>query len=218
MARRFIEGLPCAGKSLLTKRIKSMGGSVVHELGRIIPSNNFPGNGGNVAEVLEIDDWFIQKEGERLTSSDTAYFDRSYLTHLAYAYAYGRYKGIPSLEATVQKYSQALNDNRLVMPEGIIYLEISPEESIQRQAIRIKMGSKALDNFWSDKSFLNDIEYAYQRLFDSIDNVCLLQLSGELSTEEKYAQVSAVAENHKNGESTIDLAHYVKRLHERADG
>lgn len=216
MERAFIEGLPCAGKSTLAKYIEYKGGSVIHELGRVIPPGEFPGNGATVEEVLRIDDWFIEKEHLR-TSQNSGYFDRSYLTHLAYAYAYGKYKDIPTLGKTTDKYKRAIDTGLLPVPEQIIYIDIRPEESVLRQDVRVKLGHKALDPFWHDTCFLSDMKNAYETLLTTADGVDIEVVDALLATEDKYARCTSPGQSPTAAEhqKSIDLTLYVNLLERR---
>ena len=211
----YVEWLPCAWKSLLIKQLEKNKENVVHELWRVLSKNEFPWNGKNVDEINAIDRWFIDKESKRYEGVDLSgkniYFDRSFLTHLAYAYAYSRFMNIPSLKNTVKSYENALNDGKLIVPDTIINISISSEISIQRQEEKMNINpSKALPFFWRDKKFLDDLFYAYSKLYESYD-WRLIDIDGRLATEEKLEQVMNLSNVFSWG-SDLDLEAYLSKI------
>lgn len=205
--RIFIEGLPCAGKSLLTKELEAKGQRVVHELGRVLPKDSFPGDGKNIEEIKKINSWFIDKEQKRLLKNQHAYFDRSFFTHLVYAYAYEKYSGIKSFQETVDQYQDSLNQQELVLPEKVIYLDENPETSIQRQEFKILIGRTALASFWRDKTFLKNTLIAYDSLFENLSGIDLIKIDADLSTEEKILSLYEKPQETINNKS-IDLVRF----------
>ncbi len=177
MSRLFLEGLPGAGKSTALNIIAEHNVPVVQELGLTLGPDGFPGNGQTIEEILEIDDWFIGQE-ERRTQVSEGVYDRSYFTHLTYAYGYGRYTELQSLEPTVEKYRRAVALGRLAIPTAIAYIDVEPELSIERQEKRIRSGVPPLDSFWMDKSFLSDLRDAYECLFQSCESIPVLRQDG----------------------------------------
>lgn len=73
----FIEGLPCAGKSLLVNALAEQGDSVCFELGKVLSREDFPGNGKSLDEVERINNWFISREAERMNDNKLTFYDRS---------------------------------------------------------------------------------------------------------------------------------------------
>ncbi|HOI18646.1 MAG TPA: hypothetical protein PLX15_02170 [Candidatus Woesearchaeota archaeon] len=190
MTRIFIEGLPATGKSTLLYLLERQKYRVVHELGHVLPPNAFPGDGLNLEHMLSINDWFIAPESERFVDDKQTIYDRSFLTHLSYAYAYSRYSGIDGFAPTMAQYALALAQERLFLPDTLIYLNISPEESINRQRIRIQNGEEPpLPSFWRDTNFLHDLKRADYALFDSMQGIKIVCLDATLSTEEKYSLI-----------------------------
>lgn len=55
-------------------------------------------------KLKKIDNWFINKEEWRMSDLSKRFFDRSYLTHLSYAYAYSNWISLPSFKLTVNRY------------------------------------------------------------------------------------------------------------------
>lgn len=205
----FIEGLPCAGKSLLTKYLELKGEHTVPELGRVIKKEEFPGDGENKTEIEKIDEWFIIKETERFRKNSSGIFDRSYFTHLSYAYAYTRYKQIDSFSTTVQKYARAISQGELLLPDIIIYIDIDPLTSILRQNKKIdKSAPKALANFWRKESFLKDMSLAYFNIFKVAKNILILKIDGHQSTEEKYLSIQEKLDCLREGK-ILDLHKYL---------
>ena len=211
----YVEWLPCAGKSLLIKALEKNKCEVVHELWRVLDKKDFPWNWKSLEEIKNIDNWFIDKEWNRYiwlpSSSKNVYFDRSFLTHLTYAYAYSRFMNIPSFKDTVLKYKQAIDDGYLLSPDVIINIKVPSDISIQRQNGKIAQDpNKALPYFWRNKQFLNDLLYAYSKLYESyIWN--FIELDGKLTTEEKLAQVlNAPVIN--PWKSKIDLDYYLTKM------
>ena len=182
MTKVFLEGLPGAGKTTTSKILREERIPVARDFGLANGAEDYPGNGTTVDEILAIDDWFINKESERMRS-DSGIFDRSYLGNLTYAYAYGRYKGLDSLKPTIKKYEQAIAVGRLALPEGIVYIDIDPELSIERQYKRVGEGVPLLDDFWRDKYFLQDLRDSHTALFNSFTNIPTLILDGETESE-----------------------------------
>lgn len=178
MSKIFLEGLPGAGKSSALEIIAAEGIPVMRELGLMLGLDAFPGNGSSVSEILAIDDWFINQEAERMQREDSV-FDRSYFSHLTYAYGYGRYMGLHSLEPTVKKYEQAITMGKLTVPDAVVYIDIEPELSIERQHKRASMGVPLLDDFWMDKFFLQDLRDSYAELFNACTGIDVLVQNGE---------------------------------------
>ncbi|WP_017891785.1 AAA family ATPase [Serratia sp. S4] len=186
----FIEGLPCAGKSLLVNALAEQGDSVCFELGKVLSREDFPGNGKSLDEVERINNWFISREAERMNDNKLIFYDRSYFTHLCYAYAYSRWASLDIFESTVRMYADKIADGSLPKPECVIYVDISSVESIVRQKKKIANRiTKGLPEFWRCESFLNDTLYAYQHLFTSIIGIPLLVIDAKLKTEEKVSQL-----------------------------
>lgn len=189
----YVEWLPCAGKSLLVKDLEKNRCKVVHELWRVLAKEDFPWNWKNLEEIRNIDNRFIDKEWKRYiwipSSFENVYFDRSFLTHLTYAYAYSKFMNIPSFKGTVIKYKEAIEDGVLISPDVIINVNVPSDISIQRQNEKIALNpNKALPYFWRNKQFLNDVLYAYSKLFESYEWK-IIELDGKLTTEEKLSQV-----------------------------
>lgn len=211
MARKFIEGLPCAGKSTLIKRLETDNEHIVHELGRVIPANEFPGNGSSCQEIKQIDSWFIDKEAQRIHDNQDGYFDRSYLTHLAYAYAYSRLTGLNSFEQTIGDYQNATTEEKIVPPDEIIYIKESPEESIKRQLRRIQLGHRALDKFWRDEYFLKDTVLAYEAIMECTENVSITILDS-LDPVGIHANMLETVNNKSKSSPNIDLDAYISLM------
>jgi hypothetical protein len=75
---------------------------------------------------------------------------------------------IPSFKDTVLKYKQAIDDGYLLSPDVIINIKVPSDISIQRQNGKIAQDpNKALPYFWRNKQFLNDLLYAYSKLYES---------------------------------------------------
>lgn len=187
MTRVFLEGLPGAGKTTTCKILKKSDVPVAQDFGLAQGAEDYPGDGATIDDILAIDDWFIDKESERM-KSDTGIFDRSYFGNLTYAYAYGRLMGLDSLKPTMKKYEEAIALGKLALPEGLVYLDIDPELSIERQHKRVKEGVPLLDNFWRDKFFLQDLRDSHVALFNSCSGIPLLTLNGE-------ARITVIAQN-----------------------
>ena len=211
----YVEWLPCAGKSLLIKALEKNKCNVIHELWRVLNKKDFPGDGKSLDEIRNIDNWFVDKEWQRYIwlpiSNENIYFDRSFLTHLAYAYAYSRFTKIKSFKDTVHTYEKALDDGILFSPDVIINIKVPSDISIQRQNEKILQNpNKALPYFWRDKQFLNDLLYAYSKLYESYKGN-FIEIDGKLTTEEKLSKVlnAPVVEPWKNG---IDLDYYLTKM------
>ena len=211
----YVEWLPCAWKSLLIKQLEKNKEKVIHELWRVLNKNDFPWNGKNTDEINAIDRWFIDKESKRYDGGDLSgkniYFDRSFLTHLAYSYAYSRFMNIPSLKNTVKSYESALNDGKLIVPDTIINISIPSEISIQRQEEKMNINpSKALLFFWRDKTFLDDLFYAYSKLYESY-SWRLIDIDGRLTTEEKIEQIMKLSDL-SSWCANLDLEAYLSKI------
>jgi thymidylate kinase len=178
VTRVFIEGLPGAGKTTTSKLLRQQGIPVARDFGLAQGADDYPGNGTTVNEILAIDDWFIRQEAERMKST-RGIFDRSYLGNLTYAYAYGRLLGVDSLRHTVKKYEHAIEIGKLALPEGLVYIDIEPELSIERQHQRVNEGIPLLDDFWRDRFFLQDLRDSHVALFDACGDIPLVTLDGE---------------------------------------
>lgn len=200
----FIEGLPCAGKSLLVKALQENGNHVVHELGRVLPRGSFPGDGKNADEIEKINEWFIDRESDRITNNTYGYFDRSFFTHLVYAYAYEKFSGIESFHRTIDQYQIALDERRLTLPDKVIYIYENPSISIERQLFKISIGRVALASFWRDEIFLRDTIVGYTALLESLSGVNTIILDAEMTTEEKLSKLKKDRLN-KCGKKSIDL-------------
>lgn len=209
MEMKFIEGLPCAGKSSLIRLLGSNGYSITHELGRVLPKSSFPGNGKTIEEILKIDDWFIEKESSRCLET-TEFYDRSYFSHLTYAYAYSRVMGLSSFEKTIGKYQKAINSNKLTLPSEITYINIDPETSIERQKIRVQNGSNSLDSIWQDRSFLRDLIWAYTSLFSCLEGIDVTEIDGRMSTEDKLEILSKKRKKKEVEIPKINLERYIE--------
>jgi thymidylate kinase len=194
----FVEGLPGAGKTTTSKMLKQMSIPVARDFGLAQGAEDYPGNGTTVEEILAIDDWFIDKESERM-KSDTGIFDRSYLGNLTYAYAYGRHMALESFRPTVKKYEQAIALGKLALPAGLVYIDIDPELSIERQYQRVEEGIPLLDDFWRDTFFLQDIRDSHTALFNACSNIPTLILDGEA---ESTAVAHGIASFYTTLEST----------------
>jgi thymidylate kinase len=187
MKRLFVEGLPGAGKTTTSKILKEKQVPVARDFGLAHGADDYPGNGTSIESILAIDDWFISKESERM-QSDSGIFDRSYLGNLTYAYAYSRLRGLDSLRPTVSKYEKAVTLGRLALPEGLVYVDIDPELSIERQYKRVNEGVPLLDDFWRDRFFLQDLRDSYNTLFNSCTGIPLLRLDGQ-------NEIASIADN-----------------------
>lgn len=188
MGSIFIEGLPCSGKSTLVKALAAAGTSVQYELGKILPREAFPGNGQTVQEVAEIDRWFIRQEGLRRPIATTTVFDRSYFTHLCYAFAYSRLTGLQTAHQTVMSYREALLAGNLFLPDGLVIVHVEPEVSVQRQLKKLRDGvSRGLPGFWRTIEFLSDFNAAYRWLVASMNGIPVITIDGNLDPERKLA-------------------------------
>lgn len=210
----FIEGLPCAGKSLLIRALEARGESVCFELGKTLNKDDFPGDGTTLEEVNRINRWFIQKESERMKQKTSLFFDRSYLTHLCYAHAYSRWISLDILEPTVMMYAEKIEDGSFPKPERVIYVDISSKESILRQEDKItKKISRGLPAFWRSEIFLNDTRHAYQKLFAAMNDIPILSINAELNTKEKLNKIQHWLSNTEiNGTAKIDCDRFVDNV------
>ncbi|MGG7446978.1 AAA family ATPase [Kosakonia oryzendophytica] len=208
----FIEGLPCAGKSLLINALAAQGEAVCFELGKVLKREDFPGNGRTLEEVEYINNWFIEHESQRMQDKAFRFFDRSYLTHLCYAWAYSRLTSLDMFESTVRKYHKKIADGSLPLPTRVIYVDIVSSESIARQNNKIVSGiSRGLPAFWRDTQFLDDTRYAYQQLFASFTHIPVLSITGQLTTDEKVKQVNHwLNDATQQGSAGIDCDLYIK--------
>lgn len=210
----YIEWLPCAGKSFLIKALEQESKHIIHELGRVLDKSEFPWDGKTVQEIKNIDHRFIQKEHERglnLPEWKTIYFDRSFFTHLTYAYAYSRLLKIPSFQTTVELYQKAIDENKLMVPNLTIDINISSEDSILRQNHKIQANPrKALPWFWRDKDFLNDILDAYISLYKNY-TWSLITIDAWFTTEEKLKKVLNFDFTSADWPK-LDLEHYLSNL------
>jgi len=212
MAKIFVEGLPAAGKTSLIKFLEIKGYPVVHELGRVLPQTAFPGNGKNLEHMIKINKWFIEQESNRFVHHPDTAYDRSYLTHLSYAYAYSKYTGIIGFNLTINQYNSAIVNKLLVYPDSVIYLDISPEESIKRQITRTKREEQpALPTFWRDKKFLQDLKTADAALFKSMNNIQILKICANDTNKDKYNQVKLYLTK-TSFDKNIDLEKYISLL------
>lgn len=210
----FIEGLPCAGKSELIKILKGNGESVCDELGKLVRREEFPGNGKTLEKIEEIDRWFMKKEEWRMSDLSKKFFDRSYFTHLCYAYAYCLWISLPSFKPTVNRYQERVMNGDLSIPEYVIYIDVSSQESIDRQFNKIVTGiSKGLPEFWRDKSFLENTSLAYERLWQSLLNIPVCRLDGTLSTQEKSSQLKEWLQKQTPSQKRqIDFKRYIQLM------
>lgn len=209
----YIEWLPCAGKSLLIKKLEANNEKVVHELWRILKKEEFPWDWRSVEEVNLIDKRFINKESLRYGLIDdkdwNVYFDRSFLTHLSYAYAYSKFTNLPFLKNTIKLYEKALEDWNLIVPDTIVNISVPSTISIQRQKEKIKDNPhKALPYFFREKSFLDNLLYAYSKLYESY-TWNFIDIDWRLTTEEKLAKV---LNSPDNVWWTLDLDHYLNAI------
>lgn len=201
MTRIFLEGLPGAGKTTTSKILREERVPVARDFGLANGAEDYPGNGTTVDEILAIDDWFIDKESERMRA-DSGIFDRSYLGNLTYAYAYGRHMGLDSLKPTVRRYAQAIAVGKLALPEALVYIDIDPELSIERQHQRVGEGVPLLDDFWRDKFFLQDVRDSHTVLFNSCANIPTLILDGKT---ESVAVAHCIASFYRSLELTTPV-------------
>ena len=210
----YIEGLTCAWKSLLTKALEKEWEKVQHELWRVLNKSDFPGDWKNLEEIFKIDRRFIeqeQKRGINWQEKEKIFFDRSFLTHLTYAYAYSKHTKIPSFEWTIRLYQEAIEYKKLIIPDTIVDIIISSENSIKRQENKIQANpQKALPTFWRDKFFLNNILYAYTKLYEAY-NWLVIQLDSNLSTSEKLNKVLNFWIQ-KGRNLKLDLEDYLSKL------
>ncbi|TAI85834.1 hypothetical protein [Pectobacterium versatile] len=210
----FIEGLPCAGKSLLIDALHMRGESVCLELGKIFKRNEFPGNGRTPEEVGYINHWFIDKEHERMRCNISSFFDRSYFTHFCYAYAYSQLTSLDTFESTMKMYEEKISSGVLPKPKYIVYVDVDSEISILRQNKKISdLVSCGLPPFWRDKKFLDDTRYAYKQLFSSISGIPILTIDAEISTEEKVNELQFWMLNTPiNDRSVIDFDAFIRKI------
>jgi thymidylate kinase len=210
----FIEGLPCAGKSLLIKALEAQGESVCFELGKMLNRDDFPGNGQSLDEVELINHWFIRKESERMKENPSLFFDRSYLTHLCYAYAYSRWTSLDIFESTVTMYANKIVEGSLPKPERVIYVDICSQESIARQEKKMTdQVSRGLPAFWRSERFLDDTRYAYQKLFTSMTGIPVLSINAELNTKDKLKKLQRwLSSTEAQGAADIDCDSFVDKV------
>ena len=214
----YVEGLPWAGKSTIIKALEESKKSVIHELGRVLSKNEFPWNWKTTQEIHEIDTWFIEKENlrykpgwENNKNGSNIFFDRSFLSHLSYGYAYGILKWLPSFPWTIKLYDEAIKNNKVLIPDFILNISVSPELSIERQLQRTKDNpTKALPEFRRNNKFLNDILYWYSKLFPCLSSITL-DIDWRLPTKEQIDFLLNFWFEQKN-HTKIDLQKYLDSL------
>lgn len=215
MTKIFLEGLPGAGKTTTCKNLRIANVPIAPEFGLAQSAEDYPGDGTTVEEILAIDDWFIDVESKRM-KSNRGIFDRSFLGNLTYAYAYGKLKRLDSLRPTVQKYEKALELGRLTLPQAVVYIDVSPELSIERQHKRVEQGTPLLDGFWRDKLFLQDLRDSHVSLFGACTELPLLWLDAEVEitvTTQRIADFyKSFDGNGPNTRPTLNLDHYIADL------
>jgi len=212
----FIEWLPWAGKSTLTKWLESANKSVVHELWRVIWSEKFPGNGKTLEDINQIDLRFIKKEISRMQkgrSSNIIFFDRSFFSHITYAYAYSKHMWLQSFKKTVLLYHQMVKDNMLLLPDYLIYMVIREQTSIFRQVNRVNNWSNKLPDFWMDKNFLKDLLLAYEWLLYNFNGKKICINWEKNSIKEQLSQVLSLTKASKTcWRKELDFDWYLKYL------
>lgn len=166
-----VEGVPCAGKTGLVRRLKeNFGYSIVSEISQMLKDGEqFPGNGIDYDGVVEVADWFLQKEIERnriakdkLRNGDVG-MDRGFLTSLAYNIAYENLTGIRSAEYLNRRIFSRVADGTFLIPTAYLYLEISPEVMEQRLRARTDRPNSVLPEFWLDPMFILPFIESYER-------------------------------------------------------
>lgn len=211
MAIITIEGLPGAGKTTLRDKLSEKGYNTIQELGGIVHIDKMPGDGKDLQGVLKIDDWFIEQESKRccMCESNEAVMDRNFFTHLTYSYGYSRLTGIPCFEKTIEKYDLAISKGKLQLPDALVYLDVLPQISKQRQ-INVK---KRLPEFWRNIGFLGDLRSAYFSLMNSLYGLDIHILNGEESIDENLNRLENIIKNSATyGNKRVDLTKFVAIL------
>jgi thymidylate kinase len=190
-----IEGLPCAGKTTLVHKIKeNLDYEVVPEISELLSEDEFfPGNGTNLKEIIEIAEWFMNKERERtqiakrLLFNHNVVMDRSYVTSIAYNCAYERYTGIVSAEMLNKKIYEEVHKGNILLPTAFVYLKITPDTMKERRKRKVYRKSAELPDFWMEKRFIDTFISTYESYFSTI-NVPVKLIDGEKSEDSVYEE------------------------------
>lgn len=154
MAKLFLDGLPGVGKTTVCHQLNKLGIQTIPDISAKVRQRDFPGDGVNLETSIEILSWFIIKEQERLKYEGV--FDRSFLSHLAYAYAYEKFQ---NLQGLFSRYLDTFEDliacDTLRLPDKMVILttevpKISRDRLIYRSS---QSGRSWLPFFWYDAGF-----------------------------------------------------------------
>lgn len=197
--RIIVEGLPCAGKTTICKRLIAENEQyyLVPEIAESLhPGETFPGNAASLLEAKCINDWFVEKESrrmaiaERLVQQRNVLLDRSFPSHLTYCYAYSILKGMNILGQTYDAYAAALQSGTLQFPDLFVYLRINPETMLKRLETRVYKDKRVmLPNFWRGVEYLSDLMDAYDVFFRQLgEQVATFVLDGTPPSEQVFRQ------------------------------
>lgn len=104
--------------------------------------------------------------------------------------AYSNWISLPSFKLTVNRYRERVLNSNLVLPEYVIYIDISSQTSIDRQLNNIRANKTVgLPYFWQNKYFLDDIILSYEKLWECLLNIPVYKTDGKLSVKEKLLQL-----------------------------
>lgn len=179
MKRIYIEGIAGSGKTTLSRALLEEGYPVVPEIGKYFGLSELREEGRNLEEINRIIEWFVHHEKQRL--SQEGIFDRSFLLHLAFYYAYEKFSGIKgSFNLCIEKYEGYVKRGELALPSSMVFLDVPFDFALNNLKKRERNGFNKLSKLWYRQNALEDVRKAYKTMVSANSTQSLMLNSTNL--------------------------------------
>ena len=147
MKRIYIEGIVGSGKTTLSRALLEEGYPIVPEIGEYFGLSKLHGGGRKLEEINRSIEWFVYHEKQRLNQEGI--FDRSFLSHLAFYYAYEKFSGIKgSFNLCIEKYEGYVKRGKLALPSSMVFLDVLFDFALNNLKKRERNGFNKLPKLW----------------------------------------------------------------------